>query len=103
MLDRLVNLGNTPRGFSTADEQEQEVDNRPRKRQRIAQPADHLLDPLRSDDASMRMAALQALPFVLENRQLHSPLLMELLALLQTCAGDKRGNIASWALLAIAR
>jgi ataxia telangiectasia mutated family protein len=103
MLERLVTLGNRQRSVGTAGAQEQERELHPRKRQRMARPSDRLLDPLRSDDARMRIAALQTLPFVLETCQLHYSLLTELLALLQTCAGDKRGNIASWALLAIAR
>jgi ataxia telangiectasia mutated family protein len=103
MLERLAILGNRQRSLLTAENQEQEIDTHPRKRQRIAQASDHLLDPLRSDDARMKMAALHTLPFVLETCQLQSSSLTELLALLQICAGDKRGNIASWALLAIAR
>lgn len=103
MLERLASLGHQRSSLATAGDQEQESQKHPRKRQRMARPLDHLLDPLRSDDARMRIAALQTLPFVLETCQLQPSLLTELLALLQTCAGDKRGNIASWALLAIGR
>ncbi len=103
MLERLVGLGHRWRGLATADDQDRETDKHPRKRQRALQPSDHLLDPVRSDDERMKMAALQTLPFVLQSCQLPESFLVELLATLQTCAGDKRGNIGSWALLAIAR
>ncbi|KAE9373539.1 hypothetical protein N431DRAFT_557618 [Stipitochalara longipes BDJ] len=100
MLEKLVTFGH--RQKATAADQEEEEEKRPLKRQRITRPSDHLLDPLRSDDARVRIAALQTLPFVLETCQLPCSLLTELLALLHTCVGDKRGHIASWALLAIA-
>ena len=102
MLERLVSIGHR-QNLSSAAGHGQEDEEHPRKRQRLSRPWDHLLDPLRSDDARMRMAALHTLPFVLETCQLQRSSMTELLALLQTCAGDKRGNIASWALLAIAR
>ena len=51
----------------------------------------------------MRLAGLQMLPFVLQDFELPAPVLSELLAQLHICAGDKRGNITSWALLAVAR
>jgi serine-protein kinase ATM len=103
MLERLVSLGHRQKSFSLAEGQGLVDEQHPRKRQRVARPSDHLLDPLRSDDARTRMAALHTLPFVLQTCQLPSCSLTELLTLLKTCAGDKRGNIASWALLAIAR
>jgi ataxia telangiectasia mutated family protein len=101
MLERLVGLGQ--RRKTTSDDPDEGTDKHPRKRQRIVQRSDHLLDPLRSGDERMKTAALQTLPFVLENCQLPKSSLIELLALLQTCTGDKRGSIGSWALLAIAR
>jgi ataxia telangiectasia mutated family protein len=103
MLERLVDLGHQWRGLVAVGDQDRETDKHPRKRLRTVQRSDHLLDPLRSDDERMKTAALQALPFVLQNCQLPGSSLMELLAALQTCAGDKRGDIGSWALLAIAR
>jgi len=101
MLERLVAFGH--RQKTIAVDREEEEEKHPRKRRRVSRPLDHLLDPLRSDDARVRLAALQALPFVLETCHLQCSLLTELLALLHTCAGDKRDHIASWALLAIAR
>ncbi|KAN0098490.1 serine/threonine-protein kinase-like protein tel1 [Hyaloscypha variabilis] len=100
MLERLVAFGH--RQKTIAVDREEEEEKHPRKRRRVSRPLDHLLDPLRSDDARVRLAALQALPFVLETCHLQCSLLTELLALLHTCAGDKRDHIASWALLAIA-
>jgi ataxia telangiectasia mutated family protein len=103
MLERLVGLGHRWGASENAGDQDHEIDKHPRKRQRTMQPCDHLLDPLRSDDERIKMAALQILPFVLQSCQLPESSLIELLATLQTCAGDKRGNTGSWALLAIAR
>jgi len=99
MLERLVTFAHQHK----ESEGDQEDEEHPRKRQRTVRPSDYLLESLRSDDARVRIAALQILPFVLDTCQLPFSLLTELLALLHTCAGDKRGNIASWALLAIAR
>jgi ataxia telangiectasia mutated family protein len=103
MLERLVGLDRQLKSLTVADGHGAEADEHPRKRQRTVKPSDHLLNPLRSGDERMKTAALQMLPFVLQNCQLPESLLVELLALLQTCAGDKRGSIGSWALLAIAR
>jgi len=101
ILERLASLGHGKRK-SELDEGDHS-NKHPQKRQRLEQDSDRLLEPLRSGDERLRLAALQTLPFVLQNCQLDVPSLTELLAQLHLCVGDKRGNIASWALLAIAR
>jgi len=102
VLERLVSLGNRkePMDGSVSDN---EVEKPPRKRQRTSQSSDRLLYPIKSDDESMRLSGLQVLPFVLQDFQLSSLVLSEVLGQLSICTSDKRGHIASWALLAIAR
>ncbi len=78
-------------------------DKHPRKRQRIAQLSDRLLQQLKNEDEGLRRATLQTLPFVFHTYQLKASALGEILKQLHYCTGDKRGNIGSWALLAIAR
>lgn len=102
ILERLMSIGQQ-RAKSPEDDLYNDVDRRPRKRQRVAHSPDRLLDLLRAKDESLRLAGLQTVPFVLQDSQLSATKLSELLTQLSTCAGDKRGAITSWALLAIAR
>ena len=102
ILERLVNIGDEGRKLGT-DIEDPEADRHPRKRQRTTQSLDRLLDPLKSADEKLRTAGLQMVPFVLQEYQLSPSALGCLLNELRKCALDKRGNIASWALLAIAR
>jgi ataxia telangiectasia mutated family protein len=102
ILERLVNIGDEKRKLAT-DIEEPDGDRHPRKRQRTSQSLDKVLDPLKSTDENVRMAGLQMVPFVLQEYQLSPSALTALLHELHNCASDKRGNIASWALLAIAR
>ena len=102
ILERLVNIGDEKRKSMT-DIDEPECDRHARKRQRTTQTLDRLLDPLKSADQSLRAAGLQMIPFILQEYQLSPSALAGLLNELRKCATDKRGNIASWALLAIAR
>jgi ataxia telangiectasia mutated family protein len=80
-----------------------ELEKHPRKRQKVARRSDRIIDPLKSGEERLRLAGLQALPFILVNYELTKPELIELLNQLQICASDKRGSIAAWALLAISR
>lgn len=75
----------------------------PRKRQRVSQSSERLLDPLKSGDQNIRLAGLQLIPFLLQDCKLTASSLKELLDHLSNCALDKRSHIASWALLGIAR
>lgn len=102
ILERLVSLGDQRRN-ATSDMVDNDANKHPRKRQRTAQSSDRLLGPLKSEDQSTRLAALQILPFVLQQSELSAPILSDILDQLGVCAADKRGSIASWALLAIAR
>ncbi|KAM0183402.1 hypothetical protein ACHAPC_006545 [Botrytis cinerea] len=79
-----------------------DLNNHPRKRQRISQSSERLLEPLKSGDQKVLLAGLQLIPFVLQNCKLPASSLEELLDQLSNFALDKRGNIASWALLGIA-
>ncbi|KAF7935754.1 hypothetical protein EAE99_002734 [Botrytis elliptica] len=79
-----------------------DLDNHPRKRQRISQSSERLLEPLKSGDQKVLLAGLQLIPFVLQNCKLPASSLEELLDQLSIFALDKRGNIGSWALLGIA-
>lgn len=84
--------------------EELEVDDEnPRKRQKITQVSDRLLNPLMTDDEDARAAGLQVLPFVLYNCELSTEELSTLLRQLHICVQDKRGTVAAWSLLAIAR
>ncbi|KAA8567672.1 hypothetical protein EYC84_008145 [Monilinia fructicola] len=74
----------------------------PRKRQRVSQSSERLLDPLKSGDQNIRLAGLQLIPFLLQDCKLTASSLKELLDHLSNCALDKRSHIASWALLGIA-
>jgi ataxia telangiectasia mutated family protein len=101
VLERLVNIGYTLR-VSVANEVEQ-IEKHPRKRQRISHNSDRILDPLKNDNEQVRTSGLQLIPFVLEDCQLPINELRVLLDQLIKCTTDKRSNIASWALLALAR
>ena len=102
ILERAIAIGSQGRNSGT-DVDELDFDQHPRKRQRISRSPDRLLDPLNSEDENLRLAGLQILPFILQDSQLSASELQALLALLRSCASDKRGNIASWALLGISR
>ena len=102
ILERLVSLGDHRRNGSS-EIVDDDANKHPRKRRRTAQSSDRLLSPLKSEDQSVRLAALQILPFVLQLSELSASVLTDLLDQLSVCATDKRGSIASWALLAIAR
>lgn len=101
ILERLVSIGQ--QRTKPAAENEEAVEQPPRKRQRVDLASGRRLELLRANDESLRLAGLQIVPFVLQELQLSVYKLSELLTLLHVCAGDKRGNISSWALLAIAR
>lgn len=104
IIEGLVTLGETNR-TPIEHAKDENADKHPRKRQRTAQPWDRLIDPIRSEDENVRLVGLQILPFVLETEDCHlsAPVLIELLSQLIICSSDKRGHIASWALLTIAR
>ena len=93
-------------GKKTTHSDDSDVDGngiKPRKRQKVSAVSDRLLDPLIDDDEDSRLAGLHVLPFVLHNCQLTTKELSTLLRQLHICVQDKRGNIAAWALLAVAR
>jgi ataxia telangiectasia mutated family protein len=101
LLERLVSVGyDLKRLANTAGE---DSDKHLRKRQRVDQHSDRLLSPIKSEDENIRLAGLQILPFVLHDCQLSASTFDDLVIYLSTCASDRRGHIASWALLAIAR
>lgn len=104
-LENLVSLGD--RGCTTEevgdeDDFENEL-QRPRKRQRLSENSDRLLDPIQSVDEGTRLTGLQAIPYILQHYQLPGSTLKKLLGHLSGLVADKRGNIDSWALVAIAR
>jgi ataxia telangiectasia mutated family protein len=101
ILERLVSLSDEKTTHSAGILED--AAKHPRKRQRTTRSWDRLLIPLKSEDQNMRLAGLQVLPFVLQQSQLSPRILTDLLDQLGVCASDKRGNIASWASLAIAR
>jgi ataxia telangiectasia mutated family protein len=101
IMERLVAIGYQLRDITP--DQDLDLDRHPRKRQRVSQRCDRILDPLRNESEQVRTAGLQWMPFVLEECQLSVPELRELLEQLLRCAADKRANVASWALLALAR
>ncbi|KAH7343071.1 serine/threonine-protein kinase-like protein tel1 [Rhexocercosporidium sp. MPI-PUGE-AT-0058] len=100
IIDRLVTLGQQQ--LSVETNRHDLDDNRPSKRQRVMHVPDRLLDLPRAKDENLRLAGLQILPFVLQDSQLSAPVLLKLLNQLLICAADKRENITSWTLLAIA-
>lgn len=102
LLERLVSLEDK-RKKPDLPATENNLEKHPRKRQRISQAGDRLVDPLKSEDESVRLAGLQVLPFILHEFQLSASALEEVIEQLINCTADKRGNIASWAFLAIAR
>lgn len=102
ILERLVSLGDQRRNDSS-DIVDDDTSKHPRKRRRTAQSSDRLLGPLKSEDQSVRLAAIQILPFVLQISELSASVLTDILDQLTVCATDKRGSIAPWAFLAITR
>ncbi|KAI6709508.1 hypothetical protein JHW43_007959 [Diplocarpon mali] len=101
IIERLVCIGQQ-RMISAINAKDVNGDDHPRKRQRMLRYSDRLLDPLRAKDENLRLAGLQIVPFVLQDSQIPASALTALLTQLRICAGDKRGNISAWALLAIA-
>lgn len=102
LLERLMSLAEQQKRFA-ANLVDNDDDEHPRKRQRTSHDSDRLLRPLKANDGQLRLGALQTLPFVLQNCDLNTADLIELLGQLATCASEKEGRVASWALLAIAR
>lgn len=102
LLERLVSIGNEHRKLHFL-KTDGDIEEQPRKRQRTSHHTDRILDPLISDVENLRLAALQVLPFILQACQLSALVLSELLDHLSNCATDKRGQISSWAFLAITR
>lgn len=102
ILERIVSLGQGLKS-TTRDDQADTEDIHPSKRQRTARVLDRILGPLRAIDEKIRTAGLQILPFVLHECQLSASDLAGLIGQLHHCAGDKRANIGSWALIAMAR
>jgi ataxia telangiectasia mutated family protein len=102
IVERLVTLGSRKKNAVLVN-QDEGIGRHPNKRQKTAPVSDRIIDPLKSEDEKSRMAGLQIVPFVLEDCQLSPSSLTNLLTQLLHCASDKRGNIASWALLAVAR
>lgn len=103
IIERLLRMGK--QRSLPDDDPDVDVDDydNPRKRQKVSSVSDRLLDPLLADDEDSKVAGLQVLPFVLQHCELSTEELSVLVPRLQNCAIDKRGNVASWALLAIAR
>lgn len=103
ILERLIILGHR-KGQPTAGIVDKlESDITPRKRRRLTQSSDRLISFLKSGNERTQISALQALPFIIQGCQLSASELEEVMDQLRSCASDKRGNISSWALLAIAR
>lgn len=102
ILERMVNIGQQ-QASPGKDEDDDELEKHPQKRQRVALSYDRMLEPLKSDDEKMRLSGLQTLPYVLNNRQFGLSELQIILEHLQACSSDKRGEIPSWAMLAISR
>ena len=103
VLERLVSLGRRQERLISKHDEDDEEAKHPRKRQRIAQSLDRLLDPIHGESEQKRTAGLQWIPFALEDSELSSAELKELLHFVNMCATDKRGRIGSWALLALAK
>ncbi|KAG9234773.1 serine/threonine-protein kinase-like protein tel1 [Amylocarpus encephaloides] len=102
ILERLICIGRQ-RSSLLQDDLETELDKHPRKRQRIMQSSDRIVQSLKTENEKLRRGALQELPFILTKHQLEINELKQVLDELQNCATDKRGDLASWALLAITR
>lgn len=104
ILQNLLHLNDTARQARDDDQDDSDNhDEQPRKRQRLTLASHLTADALRSDDEDARASELQTLPFFLQGSQLPTDTLQDLLRLLLACVADKRGNIDSWALLCIAR
>ncbi|KUJ09924.1 phosphatidylinositol 3 [Mollisia scopiformis] len=100
ILERLVSLGQDLKRTAMNDDLNTD-DVHPIKRQRTTQVLDRLLSPLRAINEKSRTAGLQIIPFVLQECQLSASELAGLIGQLHQCAGDKRGNVGSWALIAM--
>ncbi|TVY84871.1 Serine/threonine-protein kinase TEL1 [Lachnellula suecica] len=101
ILERLISFGHAR--TKQADRSGiQDLDEHPRKRQRLPQSSDRLFKSLKFSDEKSRISGLQILPFILQDCQLSTRSLEEMIEQLRLCASDKRGTIASWALIAIA-
>ncbi|KAB5570824.1 hypothetical protein GE09DRAFT_721304 [Coniochaeta sp. 2T2.1] len=77
-----------------------EDQDQPRKRRRMVGDARGVMKNLTSLDPSMRLTALQLLPFIMEQNQFSVEKVTEALDVLLSLISDKQSLIASWAMLA---
>ncbi|KAF2216646.1 hypothetical protein CERZMDRAFT_33248, partial [Cercospora zeae-maydis SCOH1-5] len=85
-----------------ADQNEDEIDHRPRKRQRLADPLSTLLETTHRGTAPERICALHTLTFLAQQLRLSGRQLRQIVdSLLISCSEDNL-SICSWAFLAAA-
>jgi ataxia telangiectasia mutated family protein len=100
LLNRLLNMS-TERAPVSDDNIYME--NQSRKRRRVTALFDPLLEGIASNDIGERLVALQTLLFIVPSYQFTKHALVGLLSSLNSCINERRRNVASWALLVIAR
>lgn len=100
LLNRLLNMSAAEKSHSETNISEE---GQPRKRRRITRLIDGLLASIAGIDIEERLVALQSLVFIIPDSKLPKNVLHNLLSSLNSCITERRNNIASWALLCIAR
>ena len=85
------------------EDQDVAMAEHPRKRQRVTGRSDRLSECVMAEDEGTRLAGLQMVPFILQECELSSDVLPNLITKLISCSTDKRGNVFAWTLMALAR
>ncbi|KAK5746597.1 Serine/threonine-protein kinase tel1 [Elasticomyces elasticus] len=101
-LDTLLCGPEIDRGSSEEDDEKGvDVQQKPRKRRRVADDYEGVLTSTSSGSVTSRVASLQVVTFILQDRS-HSALhLCETIDTLLLSCGDDDTNVASWSLLAL--
>ncbi|KAK7923236.1 Serine/threonine-protein kinase, partial [Apiospora marii] len=84
---------------SRGDEDEQE---QPRKKRRMASGYSRLRQRLLSPDANVQLAALQVIPFFVANVRVTEAFMVESLSSLTNLTAHKNANVSAWAMIATA-
>ncbi|KAK4539973.1 hypothetical protein LTR36_009943 [Oleoguttula mirabilis] len=95
-------LGAGARELASSDEDEDVVDARPRKRQRLSNDYQDTVSATGKGSASSRACALQTITFLAQQHNIPAKQLGMTMEKLSAGCGEDNGTTASWALLALA-
>ena len=87
---------------SSEDENEEEINPRPRKRQRLVDEFDEVFKDMEGGSVSSRICALQTLAFLAQLKVFSSKQLAKVIDKLSASCAEDNNTISSWAFLALA-